>query len=171
MNKFAKASIATGAVVLLLLGGAGTLAYWNDQADLSGASIEAGELKLEASECTWTAAPALWVPGDSASCDTTLTLTAAGDNIRGKLGIDESSIVVDSAAAADQFRIDIAAGTNTGTGSFDPATMEFTGPGAYVIPVTVTIDFPFIADAEQNESQNAEIDLDGVEFTATQTAP
>lgn len=174
MNKYAKGSIAAGAAVLLLLGGAGTLAFWNDQANLTGANIAAGELTLDATACDWDGDDiALWVPGDSASCEAELTLEAKGDNIKGVLAIDDSGIVVDPVAAADQFDIDLTAGAATvvgGPGVFNPVAMTFTGAGTYTIPVTVTIDFEFRA-SEQNISQNATVELGDVEFTVTQTAP
>src|SRR5699024_1312147 len=67
MNKFAKGSVAAGAGLVLLLGGAGTLAYWNDSAELANGSIHAVNLKLEADNDLLAASiaeqPALWVSG------------------------------------------------------------------------------------------------------------
>ena len=36
MNKYTKGAIATGAAIVLLLGGAGTFALWNDDAEVAG---------------------------------------------------------------------------------------------------------------------------------------
>ncbi|MBO9577865.1 MAG: alternate-type signal peptide domain-containing protein [Microbacteriaceae bacterium] len=47
MNKNAKASIAVGAGILLLLGGGGTLAVWNASDDISGGTVNAGTLDLD----------------------------------------------------------------------------------------------------------------------------
>jgi len=48
MNKMTKASIATASGVILLMGGAASLAYWNDAADLgaNGVTITAGTLTV-----------------------------------------------------------------------------------------------------------------------------
>ncbi len=46
MNKNAKAAIAVGAGVVLLLGGGGTLALWNTSADLNAGTVESGTLKM-----------------------------------------------------------------------------------------------------------------------------
>src|SRR5699024_4692180 len=92
MNKFAKGSVAAGAGLVLLLGGAGTLAYWNDSAELANGSINAGTLTLEADNDLLAASiaeqPALWVPGDEHTFSTELTLAAEGDNISGDLQLD-----------------------------------------------------------------------------------
>ena len=74
MNKTTKGSLAAGAAAVLLLGGAGSLAYWTDAASIDGGSITSGTLTLDAGTCAgWTysdgAAGAgktveLFVPGD-----------------------------------------------------------------------------------------------------------
>lgn len=46
MNKFAKGGIAAGVGVVLLLGGGGTFALWNDAANLDGGTIVSGRLAL-----------------------------------------------------------------------------------------------------------------------------
>ena len=48
MNKITKASIAAGAGVILLLGGGGTLAYWNASTTAGSASITSGTLSVAA---------------------------------------------------------------------------------------------------------------------------
>jgi len=55
MNKTIKGSLAAGAAAVLLLGGAGSLAYWTDAADIDGGTITAGTLTLDAGTCgDWT---------------------------------------------------------------------------------------------------------------------
>ena len=46
MNKFVKGSVAAGAGMVLLLGGAGSLAYWNTSTDLGASAINAGSLDI-----------------------------------------------------------------------------------------------------------------------------
>ena len=57
MNKNVKGSLAAAAAAVLLLGGAGSLAFWNDSQTVAGTTINAGELKLDAASCSaagWT---------------------------------------------------------------------------------------------------------------------
>ena len=68
MNKFAKGSLAAGAGLVLLLGGAGTLAYWNDSAELEGGTIEAGSMTFSA-DTTVTASSSETLPGGARVSD------------------------------------------------------------------------------------------------------
>src|SRR5690606_21937715 len=105
MNKFTKASIATGAGIVLLLGGAGTFAYWTDSAAVSGSSISSGTLSLggtttgtwklvkgaqidaasggaESDDMTITTSTFRMVPGDKLVYVVDgLTVNATGDNL------------------------------------------------------------------------------------------
>ncbi|MFT3798142.1 alternate-type signal peptide domain-containing protein [Microbacterium sp.] len=170
MNKITKGTIAAGAAVLLLLGAGGSLAYWNDEADIAGHSIQTGVLQLEAdaSAGVWSPALSLWVPGDHSTYTANLVLTATGDNMQGTIALDEDSIVV-----PDQFEVTIGHGTLPSGVTFDAATNAFTFDGTFAaatIPVTVTVAFPYLETAAQNDSQDIEVDLSGIAFVATQTA-
>lgn len=46
MKKTTKGAIAVGAATLLLLGGGGTFALWNDSADVNAGSVWSGQLEL-----------------------------------------------------------------------------------------------------------------------------
>lgn len=170
MNKFVKGSIAAAAATVLLLGGAGSLAYWNSSTGLSVASISTGKLTIVDSGGSWTGAPAVWVPGDEAVYTTTLTIDAAGTNIEGTLELDDTSLAI-TGATAGQFDVSFAAAAPTGT------TWEATGEvltittaGQYQVPVTVTVSFPYGASAD-NTSQNATVNLSNLSFLLTQTDP
>lgn len=173
MNKFAKGSLAAGAGIVLLLGGAGTLAYWNDQAELGGmGEINAGQLTLEATEGSWSPEITTWVPGDESSYTTTLSLNADGDNIQGTVALDEESVVI-TGDDADQFDLTVSPTADAlpqGL-AYDEATETFTfeGGGEYKIPVQIEVTFPFGTEAS-NGSQGAQVDFSAVSFTATQTA-
>lgn len=173
MNKFAKGSLAAGAGIVLLLGGAGTLAYWNDQAELNGAgSINAGQLTLEAAEGAWAPEITTWVPGDESRYTTTLRLDADGDNIQGTIALDEESVVI-TGDDADQFDLTVSPTADSlpqGL-TYDETTEAFTfeGGGEYEIPVQIEVTFPFGTEPT-NASQGAQVDLSAVTFTATQTA-
>ena len=192
MNKFAKGSLAAGAGLVLLLGGAGTLAYWNDSEHLDGGTINTGSLTLDQptdAESGWDQDIEIWVPGDKATYSTTLTLEAEGDNIQGNIVLDPTSIKfpddknIATSELAEQFDVEVEFGTATvtdGEGNLTPgndtvvSTFDsgtFDGPGTYEIPVSVTVKMPFgdPADPADNSAQDAQIDLSKLSFTATQT--
>lgn len=189
MNKFAKGSLAAGAGLVLLLGGAGTLAYWNDSAQLAGGTINTGSLTLDQSsdaESGWDQDITTWVPGDKATYTTTLTLEAEGDHIEGNIVLEPTSIAftggtdLTPAELAEKFGVEVEFGTATVTGgegdltpgndTVDPTfdSVVFDGAGTYEIPVSVTVEMPF-GDTADNSAQDAQIDLSKLSFTATQT--
>lgn len=175
MNKFAKGSLAAGAGIVLLLGGAGTLAYWNSEVGLSGGTINAGELTLTAPEGEWAPNIETWVPGDEAVYTTDLTLVASGDNIQGTIELEEDSVVV-TGDDADEFDIVFApqadslpAGVTYDEGSKSFAFDGPTGEAGSTIPVQVTVTLPF-GEAAENRSQGAQVDMSSAKFIATQTA-
>ena len=51
MKKATKGALAVTAAGALLLGGAGTLAYWNDVQGVTGGTISSGHLKLTPGTC------------------------------------------------------------------------------------------------------------------------
>lgn len=46
MNKATKGAVAAGAAGILLLGGAGTFALWEDNASITGGTVSTGHLDL-----------------------------------------------------------------------------------------------------------------------------
>lgn len=108
MNKLTKAGIATAAAVALLMGGAGTLAYWNDTADLDGASvITAGQLDVAASGSgAWSGIASIAdyriVPGDTLTFTQDIVVTAEGDTLVANLALAPYAVTaVNGADAAD----------------------------------------------------------------------
>ena len=99
MNKITKASIATASGVVLLMGGAASLAYWNDSTDLGvdGQTISAGSLSATPVDAgAWTKAfnggtPAALsnaqltdvriVPGDTLEYTQEIEIAAVGDSL------------------------------------------------------------------------------------------
>ena len=51
MKKSTKGALAAGAAASLLLGGAGSLAYWTSTGTIDGTSISSGHLKLVSPSC------------------------------------------------------------------------------------------------------------------------
>lgn len=172
MNTFVKGSVAAGAGIVLLLGGAGTFALWNDSADISDATIESGVLTISAATGTWDNDYDKWVPGDEDTYDTDLTITAVGDTIKGQLEVDEATFGGSTADLADYLDVSYAldltdpalaaavveTGANTGVYEFSE--------GTWVIPVTVTIAFDTapIGETAQDES----VTIEDIGFTIKQ---
>src|SRR5688500_9753810 len=119
MNKLVKGAIAGAAGIALLMGGAGSLALWNDSAAITDASVASGTLTLGATAGTWTGNPALMVPGDSATYTSTVTITAKGTNLLSRLSIDPASIT-GTASLVSNLNTTFTLGTVTG-GTLTPA--------------------------------------------------
>lgn len=179
MNKLVKGSIAGAAGIALLLGGAGTLAYWNDSATLSGAgTVTAGQLDISVEEAgEWTAAYAggaettldaaalaayRIVPGDKLVYTETLTIEAVGDNLSFELTEDVTDAVssITGATVTSTFDVD----------SAGSAVTDFTdlSAGTYTVVATITVDFPFDAGNVTSQAGSAPLDLSAATITVTQ---
>lgn len=114
MNKLSKGTVAVGAAVLLLLGGGGTLAYWNSTANITSADIAAGQLTATAPAGTWAVKHNggseqpianidnfVAVPGDQLIYSTTATITAEGTNLKFRATLGTGSITGATTGAAD----------------------------------------------------------------------
>jgi alternate signal-mediated exported protein len=125
MNKLVKGSIAGAAGIILLMGGAGSLAYWNDSANAGpGAgsnSITAGTLTVTAVNSgswtkgmynnagTQTVAPAAVaslaavkvVPGNRLVYTQSFNVVGTGDDLFFTIGSTNGAVTAASAAAAD----------------------------------------------------------------------
>ena len=152
MNKFTKGAIATGAGVVLLLGGAGTFALWNDDAAVNGGTVTSGVLDISAGTTgTWTDVTSgspvsinigtfKVVPGDVLEFTQNVQITATGNNLEGELTVDSSSI---TGALASKLDFDfIATGTGvTGSGT-DTLTITPGATGVTNLAVKVRVTFP-----------------------------
>jgi alternate signal-mediated exported protein len=154
MNKLVKGSIAGAAGIILLMGGAGSLAYWNDSANAGpGAgsnSITAGTLTISAVNAgAWTkgfynaagtvvTAPAAVgslaavrvVPGNRLVYTQSFNLIATGDDLYFTIGSTAGAVTAATAGAAD---VALAAQINaSGTTAFSVSSVT----GGTVIPAT-----------------------------------
>lgn len=172
MNKSTKGAIAAGAAATLLLGGAGSLAYWNAEGDIAGGSITSGELKLTAKDTgTWklngtdvtsSIANVRVVPGDSLVYTGSYTVGAKGDNLKGTLGVTGGTgTAFAGSTLTSTFKLD---GT-TVTGA-TPITAAQNGKD---VAAEIKLDFPFGSTVD-NSSQNKTVNLSAVKVTLTQTA-
>lgn len=175
MRKSTKGALAVGAAGVLLLGGAGTLAYWTESADVDGADLEAGHLAITANTCgtaPWMldgglieAEDALIVPGDTIAKECTFTVTGEGDHFED----------VDIAIAAPNWTIgsdaDLVSALGVVSADYD---------GSSVGPITTGDDIPvgevvtasfaltFSAATTGDTAEDALATLDTIAITVTQ---
>lgn len=176
MKKSAKGALAAAAAGTLLLGGAGSLAYWTDSKDVGTANLTSGSITLGAPTCTGSAGLHGWqldngdafvpgttklVPGDSISKVCNLTLTLVGAHIGADLSIDTANLTGDSTTLAAE--LDPSA-TFTIDGN---SVTSVTNPGTYTVQATVSVGFD--GPNATNDSQNGNINLDAIDITADQT--
>lgn len=177
MNKLTKSAIAGAAGIALLLGGAGSLAYWNSSATVGGATITAGELTIDAvgsavQKYTGTTEDVvLIVPGDSVTVTQAVTVTATGDHMRAKLEIDQDTLV---GSLKDDGLI-----TSVTVTAYDSLGGEITdlldmtkAEAASIKSVEVVVVFPTtVGDTDGTEGQDGELLLGALKVKLTQLAP
>ncbi|WP_340540093.1 alternate-type signal peptide domain-containing protein [Nocardioides sp. GXZ039] len=179
MNKNAKGGLAAAAAAVLLLGGAGSLAYWNDAQTISGGTIGAGQLKLDAAACNtagWTVSNAVEgvtnvafnpatekvVPGDVLTKTCNVAITAVGKNLRANLSVTPPTTGAGTTMATDSFNL---SGTFTRAGQ--PVSVVRSTDADKTIVATITLAFP-IKTTVDNTSQLKDVNLSAITVTATQ---
>jgi alternate signal-mediated exported protein len=173
MKKSTKGAIAAAGAGVLLLGGAGTLAFWSDTDTLNGGSLTAGTLELSDVTCgaNWldgVTPVSILVPGDTVTKECTGTITLTGDNIEATVTLDDASVATAEAAFNDAAP-DLVNGdaVNITAGLTGGGTITASGP----ISVTITVEWPFGTIAD-NESQGVSTTaLDGLVINAVQVDP
>ena len=179
MKKSTKGAIASSAAAVLLLGGAGSLAYWTADQDIPGGTINSGLLTLSAPVCgdwtytggaTFTPGTSEVVPGDTITKVCDLTLDAEGDNIAADLTVDDpaptGNALADALVADATFTVDAV------------ATSSISAAGSYAVEATVTVEFPYgtvstpdpLTD-DDNTTQDLAATLDAISVVAVQSAP
>ncbi|MGC3956101.1 MAG: alternate-type signal peptide domain-containing protein [Propionicimonas sp.] len=192
MKKTTKGVIATGVAVVLLLGGGGTLAYWNDSANLGGSNtITAGTLTVVANGTpTWRirhtsgaetavadVSAVRIVPGDVLLYSVPATITAQGQNLRFQVGLAGGSV----AAAGGNAASTALAGrlTNSAVFAVTGATPvgasgntfehKSNATGSYATTITATITWPFDGTpAQDNPAKTGSVNLANFALTVTQ---
>ncbi len=167
MNKLAQASVAGAAGIALLLGGAGTFALWNAQAEVADTSIASGSLSIEAGDVSaafadgtpFTSGTRI-VPGDTITITQDVTIDANGDTLLVKLGVDTGSI-------PNIPGVNLAVSALTADGVFGGDLNRMTAAEAETIEsVVITGTFP--ASLTGSDGQNMTINLTGMAVTLTQ---
>lgn len=181
LSKAAKGAIAAAVAVLLLAGGFGSFALWNDSATLPGGTVNSGELTIATQgDGTWTDLNPVdgqssdWnpttdtiVPGDKIELGQGVVITATGKNLTADLDVDTSEITGD---ADLKNALDITV-TLTKEGSADvvitpgtPVTVKSSDAGTYSAHVVFELPESVSGKTAQNES----VDLSKVSYTLTQ---
>ncbi len=164
MNKLTKAGIATAAGIALLMGGAGTLAFWNDQAELAGGTVNTGHLTLTSNgDGAWDEDLDFIVPGDTVTYTETLELEVEGDNIK----VD---IAADTGALATYDAITVTPTVTVLDEDSDPVSLSNLTRGTYTVEVEVVVTFPWGTDTPGDEDEGISIDFNDIVITATQVA-
>lgn len=173
MKKSTKGALAAGAAAVLLLGGAGTLAFWTATDDVDGGTITSGDLTLVAGDCDldWVdaaddAAITLLVPGDEVYKDCEVTLDGSGDNLSATVEVDPASVA--DITLGDPVADDLTVGaTVTDPSGIDVTAVDVDGPTT--VTVRITVDWPY--GDENNDSQLSTATLDAITLIATQADP
>lgn len=174
MKKSTKGAAAAGTAAVLLLGSAGSLAYWTQTQDVTGGTIQSGDLSLSAPDCgdgwiydtgedtsgaAYTPGTSLLVPGDVISETCTTAVTATGEHMRGTItasaptDISPFSVGVDT--ISDGTTALVSGGTFTEKNSGD------------TLSVTITVTFPS-GSTTSPDTRNLTKSLDNIALTATQ---
>ena len=183
MNKLVKGAVATAAGVALLMGGAGTFAYWNDSVGITGGTITAGNLVVTDATPTsgvWTvlkngAGTATTItniatftasPGDKLTYTKKVSITATGDNLTATLALGAGSITAattgtaDTALAAYLSKTATISASGTGIAPIGTTGTYLITPGTTGIlnspvTVTVTINYPKDPNTVTNAGLNS----------------
>ncbi|MBO0607603.1 alternate-type signal peptide domain-containing protein [Myceligenerans salitolerans] len=176
MERLTKAALATGGAALLLLGGAGTLAYWTAEGTAEGPDIVSGSFSLSSSSCedTWTlddgtplTGGSALVPGDTVTLECVYTIAGEGQHLAlGDVTVSAPTWETENAFTAELTLTDPSFTVN-GTEPALPAPIA-TGDTVEVL-LGVNFDGPGATNASQSTT-GAELiaALDTVTVTMTQ---
>jgi alternate signal-mediated exported protein len=158
MKKQTKAAVAAGAGAILLLGGAGSLAFWNDTSTAPGGVVSSGTLSLDdcAGGGTWTdvnhgnvVIPNITtfriVPGDTVSYNCATAVNAIGNNLTATLTANIGAVTAGTGSAQLLAALQPAVITATANGVSLPsgATGVQITPSVAGQPIVVTVTMTF----------------------------
>jgi alternate signal-mediated exported protein len=176
MNKSTKGALAAAAAGVLLLGGAGTLAFWTDTESTPGVTINTGHLDLTDLNCGtgWTLdggsayTSQLLVPGDTLSKTCTAELDIAGAHFtQADFAVTVPSDLTGNAALlAELSTPDIDVSLN---GSPQASATNVAVADGDDVEVAITIVWPYgVEDNDTNVVGGVSATLDQVEIKVTQ---
>ena len=176
MKKSTKGAIAAAGASVLLLGGAGTLAFWTDTESTPGVTINTGHLDLTDLDCGtgWTLdggtayTTQLLVPGDSLTKTCTAALDIAGTHFtQADFAVTVPSDLTGNAdLLAELSAPDIDVALN-GTPQASATNVAVADGDA--VEVAITIEWPYgVEDNGANVVGGVSATLDQVEIKVTQ---
>jgi alternate signal-mediated exported protein len=173
MNKTGKGALAVSAAGVLLLGGAGSLAFWNSTQTVSGTDIATGHLKLTSPSCGsgWLLdggavyTTQLLVPGDTLTKICTFTVQTSGAHLTADLDTSDPAMSGDQALLDELHATATYKQNGSAIGSSDVAVANND-----VIQATITVAWPYGAgvDNDSNVLSGLSATLDTITVTATQ---
>ena len=182
MHTTTKGLAAAGAAAALLLGGAGTLAFWNDAATVAGGSISTGTLGIDAGSCaaTWTyangsaAGQAVTqgiVPGDAVTKQCTFTIAATGDHLSASPTVPSSVSYVVTGGTPTTLTLPVSATYSLAGAPFSSSSVITDNDDGKTLTAQITLTFPFgSASVNGNDTQGLTAALNGLTVALTQTA-
>jgi alternate signal-mediated exported protein len=179
MNKSTKGALAAAAGAVLLLGGAGSLAYWNDAATVAGGTINSGKLSLTDTTTGGGCAASVWTI-DSAETPAGVTFNPASDTVvPGDVLTKHCTYKINAAGTHLRATVATSGGAATGTlatalttsGTFTvggaAATTVTSADDGKTLDATVKVTFPYGATAD-NSTQLKTATLSSFVVTLTQ---
>lgn len=174
MKKSTKGAVAAAGAAVLLLGGAGTLAYWTDEGTASGGTLTTGNMALSDGTCEagWTypdgSAVATIVPGDSITKSCSFEVTGSGDHLTATVSApgevtyttDKTTTTMQLTASAD-YEL---GGEPVGDGD----SFAIDGPTTLVAEVEVVFPYGDATTINANDTQDVTATLDAITITLTQ---
>lgn len=182
MHSTTKGVVALGAATVLLLGGAGTLAYWSDSATVSGGAVSTGRLGIDAGSCgpTWTYASGTAAgqpitqgiaPGDAVTKVCTFTIDAAGDHLSATPTVPSTVAYTVTGGSPTTLSLPVTATYTLDGAPFSPASVITELDNGKTLSARVTVSFPFgSTTVNANDTQGLTASLDGLTVALTQTA-
>jgi alternate signal-mediated exported protein len=193
MKKTTTAAVAATVGAVLLLGGAGTLAYWSDTQTSASQTISAGNLDLntitagswslqqvvttgtapntvtkKTTPVTFDSATMSVAPGDVLTATVQVPVTLAGTNMKATL--DVATPVITPAVAGDTTltnALQVAVVSVDGTNG---ATKTFAAPKSGNVPVVISVTMPWGTSANENIAAALKSATFSANYTLTQVA-
>ena len=172
MTNRTRGAAAAVVAAVLLTGGAGTLAYWNDTETVAGTPMTSGELKLGTPACGagWVLdgnvpfTNQLVVPGDVLTKTCTIDLIARGAHLGADLGVSTAAFAAPNALTAQ-----LAPSASFTVGGATRAHVTAADDTGATNEIAATLRVTFDGPAATNASQALTATLNSVSVTATQT--
>jgi alternate signal-mediated exported protein len=165
LNKLIKGSIAAAAGIVLLLGGAGSLALWNDAASIDAGTVNSGTLTIDSNlDGAWDQSLDYIVPGDNVTYTETFDVVAVGDNLNAELSSNIASIIDGITGSDSTTSFTVVDSANVPV--VPVAGVYSFGAGDYTVSVEIEVDFPSSVSGLTGQGETT--DLSNVTITLSQ---